>query len=313
MNLGLPGIVYGYALGYLVGDICIALFTKLHTYISMKYVSKKQIFELIKYSYPLIPNSISWWIVNVSDRFIIKVVMGVAFNGIYAIANKIPAICTAVFSVFNISWQQDATEYIENRDFEKAKFYFNKIYNSMIRILISICIVILSFNFILFNYVFDVKYFDAHLYSPILITSIIFMIMSQFYGGIQISMKNPKANGITTVIGAISNIIINVATIKFFGLYAAAISTLISYLIVDLLRKYKLKEKVSFAIVRKNYPLIVLYVYFLCSAYLINNLIFSFINVGLAICIFIWINKNYLFKITNKLKKISSRLIRRSA
>lgn len=300
MNLGLSGIIYGYAFGYLLGDIFIALFTKLYNYIDFKKLSTNQIKELIKYSYPLIPNSISWWIVNVSDRFIIKVVMGVAYNGIYAIANKIPAICTAVFSVFNISWQQDASEYLEKKDFENAKKYFNHIYNSMIKILISICIIILSTNFILFKYIFDAKYYSAYLYSPILITSIIFMLLSQFYGGIQISLKNPKANGITTVIGAFCNIMINVLTIKWFGLYAAAISTLLSYLIVDALRKYKLKEIVSFKINKSNYILIAVYLYFLISSYFIECLSLSIVNLFAASIIFIVINKDYIIKIINK-------------
>ena len=301
MNMGLEGIIYGYALGYITGNICIALYTKINNYISIKSISKKQIKSLIKYSYPLIPNSISWWIVNVSDRFIINVVLGVAANGIYAIANKIPAICSAIFSVFNISWQQEATESVESGNMEAAKKYFNNIYNSMTKLLISICIVILSCNYILFNFIFDKRYYDAHLYSPILITAIIFMLLSQFYGGIQISLKRPKENGITTVVGAISNILINVLTIKFLGLYAAAISTLLSYIIVDLYRKYKLKKTVSFSLAKYNIIMIAIYTYFFITSYLIRFTILSIVNMILSTVSFIYINRSYLNKLSRKI------------
>lgn len=301
LNMGLSGIIYGYALGYIISDVLIASFTKLYKYLMFSQISLKTIKELIFYSYPLIPNSISWWIVNVSDRFIIKLFLGISANGIYAIANKIPAICTAIFSVFNISWQQEATEIIESGR-KNLDEYFNKVYNNIIRIIISICIGVLSCNFILFNYIFDAKYFDAYLFSPILISAIIFMLLSQFYGGIQISLKMPKENGTTTMIGAFMNIVINVLLIKLFGLFAAAISTLLSYLFVDVLRKGKLKNIVNFKINKNNYIVIAIYFYFFVASYFINYLIFSYINLIIACILFFYLNKKFFAKILNKVK-----------
>ena len=309
LNMGLDGIIYGYALGYILGNLIISLLIKLHKYINIKYISRDKIKEMVKYSLPLIPNNISWWIVNVSDRLLIKFFIGITANGIYAIANKIPAICTAIFSVFNISWQQDASEIVENGDMVKIKDYFSYVYNSILAILLSICIVILSTNYILFNYIFDTKYITAHLYSPILITAIIFMLISQFYGGIQISFKKPKENGITTMIGAGSNILINLVMIKYFGLYAAAISTLISYIIVNSLRKLRLHKTVDIKINRKNTIIVFIYLYFLISSYYISNFIFSTINLILSLIIFIYINKKIILKfLSSSIKQIKMHL-----
>ena len=52
--------------------------------------------EIIKYSVPLIPNMISWWIVSASDRTIISTVLGVAQNGIYSAANKFSGVFTTL-------------------------------------------------------------------------------------------------------------------------------------------------------------------------------------------------------------------------
>lgn len=114
--------------------------------------SWKGIKKLISYSYPLIPNSISWWIINVSDRTIINLFLGAASNGIYAIACKIPNLCSNIFAAFNISWQEAATEMIDDKE---SNSYFNQVYNTMYITLLSLCWGILSCNFILFRWVFD--------------------------------------------------------------------------------------------------------------------------------------------------------------
>ena len=53
---------------------------------------------------------------SVSDRQIIHHFMGAAANGIYAIANKIPALYSSVYTTFNVSWQQEVVEKMEDPD-----------------------------------------------------------------------------------------------------------------------------------------------------------------------------------------------------
>lgn len=298
---GLEGIIVGYGLGYLAGDVCIAFATNYFKRIDVHMISKGGMAELIKYSYPLIPNSVSWWIINASDRFIINIVIGATATGIYAIAHKIPSICSAVFGVFNISWQQAASEIVDYGDKEEVEKYFARTYNSVFKRLMSICMGIMSTNFLLFNYIFDYRYIEAHFYTPILITAIIFMLLSQFYGGIQISMKMPKENGVTTVVGAVTNIVINIIFIKLIGLYAAAGSTLISYFIIFALRKEKLNSIVKLKLNKSNYIYIGIYSYFFISSYFIESIPLGFVNLVIACCLFIWMNFDYAIIAKNKL------------
>lgn len=103
LKMGLSGLIWGYAVGYLVGDLMIACGTKYKKYFDISLISWSGVKELLSYSYALIPNNISWWIINVSDRSIINVFLGAAFNGIYAIASKVPNLASAIFGVFSIS------------------------------------------------------------------------------------------------------------------------------------------------------------------------------------------------------------------
>jgi len=292
-NWGLYGIILGYATGYLLGNVLIVVISKYWMYFSISSISLKEIKNLVKYSYPLIPNNISWWVMNVSDRLIINVFLGPTANGIYAIANKIPSVCSSIFGMFNISWQESASEMVgaEDRD-----TYYNVIYNKILTVIISLCIGVLSINFFLFDYIFDEKYNAARLYTPILITSIIFSSMAQYFGGIMISLKHPKENGISTVIGAISNILINIFIIKFIGLYAAALATLISNVLVCFFRKKKLSKTIIFKLKKESYIFMLIYLYFFVIAYFNVQIFMRLINFLLACSFFIYINRDLIIK-----------------
>lgn len=291
LNLGLNGIILGYATGYLLGNIIIIFISKFWMYFSWKTISIKQMKYLINYSYPLIPNNISWWVMNASDRFIINIFLGSTYNGIFAIAHKIPSVCSSVFGMFNISWQETASDMVNAKD---RNLYYNLIYNKTLSIVISLCIGILSLNFFLFNNIFDSKYYMATLYTPILISSILFSSMAQYFGAIMISFKNPKENGLTTLVGAICNIIVHIILVKFIGLYAAAISTLFSNFIVCLLRKNRLRKEITFKLEKETHLYIIIYLYYFFSSYININISFKIFNFITACILFIIINRYFI-------------------
>lgn len=292
-NLGLRGMILGYAFGYLTGDLAIVIVTDYRKYINRSLISFHSIKELVSYSYALIPNNISWWIINVSDRSIIKIFLGATANGIYAVSSKIPNFASALFGVFSISWQETATDTVTLQDRNE---YYNKILNQMCGFLIPLCGGIICCNFILFGFVFDNRYSTGALYAPILVTSVIFSSLSQYFGGIQISLKRPKANGITTVIGAAVNLFVHFSMVGFIGLYAAAVSTLISNIVITVVRVHLLRNDITFKIQKRIWLYVFIYLYFITLSYL--NLTFGLriFNLLLSGFVFLTINKNLLFK-----------------
>lgn len=292
-------MILGYGFGYILGDIAIVLVTKYWKYLRFKSVSFAGMKELVSYSYALIPNSVAWWFINVSDRTIIKIFLGAASNGIYAISYKIPNILSSVFSVFSVSWQQSATECVNDDDRDR---YFSDVYNKMVATLLTLCCGILSLNSWMFNFIFDSKYYAGHLYAPVLIGGTVFATISQFYGSIQISLKQPKENGITTVIGAAANVVIHLALIRFIGLYAAAISTILSEIIVCILRRQRLAKSVTLTLSGQSICYFAVYLVFTGLAYYITNPIVNVVSVIAATIIVVYANKSFILKFVRKLK-----------
>lgn len=295
LSTGLQGLLLAYAFGYLCGNIVAVACSKFWEYFSWKTCSKRVLKELIRYSFPLVPNDISWWILNVSDRQVISLALGPASNGIYAMANKVPALCSTVFGMFSISWQQSMVERITQDDWTE---YANQIYNQMLVFLLSLCSGVLSASFILFRFIFDLKYQSGMAYVPILITAVIFSSLMMFFGGIQIALKKTAENGITTLIGAVINLSVDILLIRMIGLYAAAISTLVANLVTALLRQYRLRFKISFKLEKKTILCILLYIYFIVCSYIATyKLPVVIFNILLAGCIFILMNRQLVQKI----------------
>lgn len=299
-EMGLHGIIWGYALGYMIGDFFILIISKYWMYFSVNTISVKGMASLIQYSYPLIPNNICWWVINASDRLLIRYFIGPIGNGLYAIAHKVPNVCASLAGMFNISWQESAAENVHSINRNE---YYNSIYNNSIVIITSLCSCVLSFNFFLFDYVFNSQYSEARLYMPILVIAIIFSTISQFYGGIMISLKMPKANGVTTLVSAVVNLLVHVTLVKFIGLYAAAISTLCSNICLCFFRFLYLKKNVCCSIKKKTFTCICLCMCMFIAAYIEMSLIGRLINVCIAAGAFLYINRKALLQILEKIRR----------
>lgn len=297
-SLKLEGIILGYACGYILGVLIIAIWSQFYRYVSVGLVSIKIVKKMVKYSYALIPNNIGWWVIDVSDRTIISLFLGSAFNGIYAIANKIPSIISAIFGVFNVSWQQSAIDALEKSDRNE---YYRRVVNKLLVILMSLCCGVLSLNFLMFNYIFDHKYYCGHIYVPILVSAVIFSTLSHFYGGLQISFKQPKENGITTVIGAVLDILIHLLLIRWFGLFAAALSTLLSQLFLCSLRHIRIKRFVKIRYNKNTELMILIYLYFVCASFFIENMYFNITNIFFAVAVFSAVNHKMVLNILSDL------------
>lgn len=301
MKLNVNGMLLSYAIAYGLGFMLMTLKEKTYGSSFFKDTFKKEKKEMLKYSLPLIPNSISWWITNVSDRTIINFAIGSFYNGIYAVSCKIPTIVNLLFSVFNLSWQQSAIESLNDSD---KKNYYNKIYNGLITFLYSSSYVIIAVSPIIFRFFIDSQYKEGLFQIPLLLNGVVLLSLGQFLSGIFLANKDTKNVGISTTVAAIINLIVNLVLIKAIGLYAASFSTLLSYFMLFIIRFIKLKNYFEYkAIIKK----IILYnlVYILFALTIVcNNMLILFFELILTIIIFLFSNKKI---ITMLLKKILRR------
>jgi len=120
-HMGVKGVLVAGILANIFSALLIFFILGLHHYINFKQRDKEMQKELLRYSWPLVPNGVSWWVINAADRTIIAIFLGLSSNGIYAIAYKFPTAFSSVASFFNLSWTESAAMHINGRD--KDKFF----------------------------------------------------------------------------------------------------------------------------------------------------------------------------------------------
>ena len=78
---------------------------------------------------------------------------------------------------------------------------------------------------------------------PLIYIGVFLASLSSFFGSIYIAQKATRAVGVSSVIGAVINIAVNALMIRWAGLYAASVSTIVSYLTLVLYRAWDIWRK----------------------------------------------------------------------
>lgn len=296
------GMIISMALANGVCSLYLFLRLKLYKMIDLKQVDHKLLKGMYKYSIPLVPNGISWWIVNVSDRSIISIVLGASFNGLYAISNKFPTIISSLTGIFNLSWSESASLHINSKDRDE---FFSDITNTIIRLFSTIGVGMLACMPFIFPIMINSKYHDAYLYIPPLVVGTIFNVAICLYSQIYLAKKMSKQVASTTILGAVINILINVVFIKYIGLFAASLSTMVSYMVMAIYRHFDLKKYVNIKISKMLLVKVFLMFTLISISYYINNVYLNIVSL-IIVCIDAYFLNRQLLK--DSIKTVLSKI-----
>lgn len=292
-KLGVNGLLWSNIIAN--AATAVIMFYKLHLpqFVSKKDFSRETLGKMIRYSAPLVPNNLSWVIISLSDRLMLTQMTGADANGIYAVANKFPNIVYTCYGFFSTAWKESAARILKE---ENKSQYYNSIYKDVKFFLKAIVLGLIAIMPLAFPLLVNESYNDAYKYIPILIISIYYTNMSNFYGGIFTAYKNTKIMGSTTAVAAVINIVINIIFIPKFGIYAATFSTLISNIVVYFYRRHKIMDYIKLK-EKFNYVFWILLVITLITYYK-NNMILNIIVFLLVVAYCIFTNKNFIMRVS---------------
>ncbi len=198
--------------------------------------------ELYSYSAPLIPNSMSWWLIDYANRYVIRFYMGLPAIGIFAAANKIPTILTVVSSIFMDAWLLSV---LKEYNKEGGKDYIKKAYVTFSIVLMGFSFVLIICSQFLAMLLLKGDFYTGWIYIPILICSSYYGALSGFIGALYSAEKCTSQYFKTTVYGGIVSIVISIAFIRLIGLYSVVIGMGLGYIIIWLVRLYTTKKYIN--------------------------------------------------------------------
>ncbi len=290
-KLGAFGMITSMAVANGLGAVYLFIRLKMWQYIDFKKKDKKLIKEMYKYSIPLVPNGISWWIVNVSDRTIITAILGAAANGIYAVSNKFPTILSSLLGIFNLSWSESAALHINSPDRDE---FFSDVCNTMTKLFTCLGVGMIAVMPFVFPLLVNHSYDEAFYYIPILVLGSVFNVVICLYSAVYIAKKMTKQVAMTSIIGAVINLVVNLVLIRYIGLFAAALSTAISYFVMMMYRHFDLKKYMTITYEKGLVIKTVLIFVFAIVLYYQRNIWLDLVSLVVVVIYSVLMNKAFL-------------------
>lgn len=300
LHLGIKGYFSAFIISNLTASFYSLCCCDLKDVIKNFSINKKLMGQMVKYSILLVPNSLMWWIMNSSDRFMVTSFMGESANGIYAISYKIPSVLAVLNTVYNQAWSYSAIH--ENDSSDKDEFS-NKMYNKLFSFLI---IVTSALIFIMkpFTRIYVQKaYYESWKYTPYLLIGFFFMALGSFLSTSYTVNKDSRGFLISGTFGAAFNIALNWLLIPKVGIAGAAFATCVSYFAVYAFRIFDTRKYIKLKAIKTKYIFEVAILIIMGSMMFIDN-IMGYIGMGIGILFLIVIERRFIVEMVNMAKAI---------
>lgn len=231
----LQGYIWSLVLANFCGTLFSFIGSKSYRYISFKNISVIKCKEMLKYSIPLIPNSAMWWLVNSINRPILESYCSYDEIGLFAVAQKFPGILTMLFTVFLTSWQISVID-------EYKKEGFNDFSNKILKVItmgsILILLIITLCSELLINIFATKQYVKGAYLIPILTMGVIFSNLGGLIATIFSAVRISKYYFYSSAWAAMAAILANAVLIPLLGITGAALSTMLSMLVMAVARLF---------------------------------------------------------------------------
>ena len=227
-KMGIKGYLLAIILSYWITIVILFVGCQAWKDVILPYrIKRDYVKDMLSYSIPLMPNSISWWISNYSDRYIMNIFRGLNELGIYSVSYKIPSIMATISAILISAWEMSA---VDDFGSERSRRFFSKVYDLWVHVYIIVCVILVFLVKFLAYILFQKEFFIAWKFVPILLFASVFSGLSSFLGTVFTAAKKTKSVFVTTMLGAGINIVLNLMLIPFCGGYGAAVATALGYL-----------------------------------------------------------------------------------
>lgn len=303
-GMGVEALLYSTIIADVCGIILIEATVGIFRRVRFYALSKKQIQDMLRYSIPLLPNAVTWWLMMLFNRYAIKYFVGLDANGLFGAASKFPALLMTVYGIFGLAWQENA---ILEYGASDRNEYYTKTFRMYFRLLTGAILLLLPATRHIVSILINERYYDAWVLIPFLYMGSMFQAFSNFYATIYMGAKRTMGAFVTMVLGVGGGIALCLLTIPRLGAQAAALAHMTAFLLTWLMRTVHTRK---YAQIKLNLPVMLpiialsaLYIAFTFRANQITDLILF----AAAIPIFIIINKDLIVLMLGMVKGFLSK------
>lgn len=227
----------GYVLSIIIADalsaVLLTLTLKLYRFFKLRGINKDVARAMFRYSVPLVPTALFWWITSLSSRFFIRYMVGEDAVGIFAVSQTLPNLITLVSMIFTQAWQLSAFEEYKSPEGER---FFSNVFRSYYTFVFLAASGLILLCKPLLALLTAPEYREAWRYTPFLVLAVAFSTLVTFLGIIYNAVQRNAMVMLTTFMGAACNVVLNFVLIPRFGIQGASAATFIAYFLVFVIR-----------------------------------------------------------------------------
>lgn len=240
MGMGIKGIFLANILARLIAIAVVEFRVRtLRKFFSLTVSVRGILRDILKYSIPLLPGSLCWWLTGSSDRWFIQGFLGFEANGVYAVAVRFTSILFTLGIIYYQAWQETAIMQYNSSDRDK---FFSKMLNSYVYVL---ALLLIAFSFLLkinYGWLVDGNYAASKWYIyPMSVSTAFFAISAFFDMGYQCA-KDTKRTLPAIILAAMVNVGLNFILVKHLGVWGAIVTSIVTYLVLVVYRWHDMKR-----------------------------------------------------------------------
>ena len=298
LGMGAEGMLTAGILSSFSGAVFLFVRRRMWRDIRWRWFDKKLLKEMLAYSLPLVPNYLCWWIIGASDKTIVNRFLGIQHNGVLAVSQKFSTTYTAFYSIFNLTWTESAALHRYDKD---SNEYYSYIIEQSFRLLAGVCIVILPGVSLFFPLLINDKFSMAYYQIPIYMLSAFIYSVIGIFSVVYIAYKKTGGIAKTSMIAAAVNLLVNVCLIRYIGLYASSVSSVVAYALMFFIRYFDIKKYAKIQVKRSAVIAVVCMFTVSMVVYYLNVFWLNLICLGIAIIFTVYLNRVLLTELKKML------------
>lgn len=229
--------VVGYLLSFILANMSAIIYMSIKCDAKNYFEKPKDALlrkQMLSYSIPLVPNSLSWWALDCVNRYIMMAWIGISAVGIYSATLRIPTILTVLSDIFAQAWLLSA---LKDYGSEESKRFILSMHNRFFSILVVMTGVIILLSKFLANILLTGEFSSYWSLIPFLFISVFWGALVGFIGSIFSAERKNTMQFVSTVVGALVSVLITVLFLKRYGVLVVAIATMVAYYVIWLIRR----------------------------------------------------------------------------
>lgn len=195
--------------------------------------SKEQTKQTLRYSLPLVPHSLSFWAVSMTDRIFLFSSRGAVETGVYSVGNQVGATMNVITSAVNQAYSPWFYDVI--RDSQQNIPAIIRMANIICSLYCLAALTIAFFSKEIILLLAGEQYADAWQIIPLTAFACVLMGYYHFFANVILLEEKTKHIAAVSGTSATCSMLMNLFVVPVFGALGAAASMLVSYLVTSLL------------------------------------------------------------------------------